>query len=63
MRMSKKDLEKFLSRPMGLVAEYKTPIDFAKEGFREIDIEKEAFSRKNRHVFFINGKAFVKETL
>lgn len=61
--MSKKELEKFLSRPLGLVVEYKTPIDFAKEGLREIDVEKEAFSRKNRHVIFMNGKAFIKETL
>lgn len=63
MRYTKNDIERFLSRPMGLVAEFKTPMTFASDVLREIDIEKEAFSRKHRRVIFIGGKAFVNELI
>jgi hypothetical protein len=63
MRYTKKDIEKFLSRPMGLVAEFKTEMTFASDVLREIDPINEAFNRKNRRVIFIGGKAFVKEDI
>lgn len=63
MRYTKKDIEKFLSRPLGLIAEYKTPMTFASDILREIDVEKEAFSRKHSRVIFIGGKAFVNESV
>jgi hypothetical protein len=63
MRYSKKDIENFLSRPMGLVAEFKGEITFVSEVYREIDPEKEAFSRKHSRVLFKDGKAFFKESV
>lgn len=61
MRLSKSDIDRLLSRPLGLVAEYKNEVTFASEVLREIDPINEAFSRKNRRVIFSNGKAFVPE--
>jgi hypothetical protein len=63
MRYTKKDIDKFLSRPMGLVCEFKTPMTFVSDVLREIDVDKEAFSRKHKRVIFIGGKAFVNEPI
>jgi hypothetical protein len=63
MRYTKKDIDKFLSRPMGLVCEFLTPMTFVSDVLREIDIDKEAFSRKHKRVIFIGGKAFVNESV
>lgn len=73
MDKRKIDIKKALPRPMGLVAEFKTPIDFASEVLKEIPFDeafksqkrdyKGKFVQKKREVIFINGKAFVKEDI
>lgn len=61
LRYTKKDIDRFLSRPLGLVAEFKTPMTFAVHILKEIDPINEAFNRKHPRVIFSNGKAFVPE--
>ena len=63
MRYSKEDIDRFLSRPLGLVAEFKSEMTFSVNVLKEIDPINEAFSRKHSRVIFSNGKAFVSESV
>jgi hypothetical protein len=63
MRYSKTDIDRFLSRPMGLVAEFKGEVTFAKELTKEIDPDKAFEKGKYPHVVFSNGKALVPDPI